>query len=496
MPIFSITPLYILLVPLVLPILIVLFRRSPNIREGITFLGGIVTVALVLSLYQTVRLGGVPECTLWEVIEGVPFKLRVDGLGMVFALVASSLWIVTALYTIGYMRGLHEHSQTRFFSFVSLAIFGTLGVAFSANLLTLYLFYEALSLATYPLVVHHQDEEARSGGRKYLAYILGTSVGLVLPAMMIVYSLTGSLDFVSGGLLSTSHTSSPLLPIVFLMFLFGFAKSGLMPFHSWLPGAMVAPTPVSSLLHAVAVVKVGVFSILRIVTGIFGVEILKGLLFTGVSVATLGAFVAVITMMYSSFTALSQDNLKRRLAFSTIGQLSYIILGALLLTSEGMTGSILHIPMHAVSKITLFFCAGAIFVASGKKYISDLDGMGRKMPVTFAAFFVGSLGVVGIPPASGFISKWYLLNGAADAKLYGFFSVYLLSSLLAASYLFPVVYRAFFFAPNPAADGASEVKEAPLCCLLPILMTSGFTLALFFYQDLFVGLIETFLGGR
>jgi multicomponent Na+:H+ antiporter subunit D len=255
------------------------------------------------------------------------------------------------------MRTLKGHDQTRFFACFALSLSATMGVAFAGNLLTLYIFYEILSLSTYPLVTHHGDKEARSGGRTYLSHLLGTSVAFVLPAMIYCYLKNGGdMNFTDGSLLRTDVDAGAGL-ILLLAFTFGFAKNGLMPFHSWLPNAMVAPTPVSALLHAVAVVKVGVFCVIRVFTGVFGLDLLKDL-----NVAVVVSWIAAFTVITSSLIALTQDNLKRRLAFSTIGQLSYIILGVSLLTSLGVTGSILHVAMHAFGKITLFFCAGAIYV--------------------------------------------------------------------------------------------------------------------------------------
>ena len=397
---------------------------------------------------------------------------------MLFALVASTLWLVTSLYSIGYMRGLDEHAQTRYFTFFALALSATIGVAFSGNLLTLYLFYELLSLSTYPLVTHHQDEEARGGGRKYLTYLLGTSIGLALPAMLITYYITGSLEFSSLGVFG-ENVSKPVLVILLIMFLFGFAKAGLMPFHSWLPGAMVAPTPVSALLHAVAVVKVGVFSILRILTGIFGIDLLAGQ-----NLNTIVCVIASFTVITSSLIALSQDNLKRRLAFSTVGQLSYIVLGAGLASKLAVTGSMLHIAMHGFGKITLFFCAGAIFVATGKKYISQMVGIGRQMPITMSAFFIGSLSVIGMPPTGGLISKLFMLRGALEADMIWVIAVYLISSFLNAAYFLPIVYNAFFCEEKEALF-QKKFKEAPLFCVLPLVITSFVSVVLFFAPQLF-----------
>jgi multicomponent Na+:H+ antiporter subunit D len=400
---------------------------------------------------------------------------------MLFALVASFLWIITSVYSIGYMRGLDEHAQTRYFCFFAISLSAAVGVAFSANLLTMYLFYEMLSLATYPLVTHHQDEEARTSGRKYLLYTVGASIGLVLPAMLMTYHLTGSLDFSPQGILAGTASRGTVALLLF-MFVFGFAKAAIMPFHSWLPAAMVAPTPVSALLHAVAVVKVGVFSIVRVITAIFGTDLLQTF---GLSTPLL--LVASTTILVGSFIALSQDNLKRMLAFSTIAQLSYIVLGAALLSPKGVTGGMVHIAMHAFGKITLFFCAGAIFVATGKKNISEMTGIGRRMPVTMTAFFIGALSIIGMPPCGGFLSKWYLVLGALEADKIAILVVLLFSSLLNAGYFMPVVYRAFFCPPEEALFEA-RVQEAPLCCVVPLVITAGISIMLLFYPQPFMNL--------
>lgn len=480
----SIWPLAAVLISLVGSIPIMLSGRTPNLRESWTLLAAFGKVVIVASMLPAVLAGGGFEFVIAEVIPGVPLALRVDAMGMVFALVASILWFFTSLYSIGYMRSLKEHGQTRYFASFAVAISATLGVAFSANLLTLYLFYEMLSLSTYPLVTHEQNAEARKSGRKYLTYILGTSIGFALPAMLIVYSLTGTLDFKIGGVLAGSGASPQLLALVLVLFLFGFAKSGLMPFHGWLPAAMVAPTPVSSFLHGVAVVKVGVFSILRVIFHIFGPEQLLT-----VNLGWVICTLASTTILVASLVALTQDNLKRRLAYSTIGQLSYMILGAGMLSAAGMTGGLLHIAMHAFGKITLFFCAGAIYVAAGKKYISHMDGLGRRMPITYLAFMFGAISIIGMPPLGGFISKWNLVIGAVNSDQLILLVVLLTSSLLNAAYFLPFVYRGFF---SKAADPVFEegIKEAPMFCLVPLSVTAFASLALFFYPDIFLRLAQ------
>ena len=483
----SIKPLLAVLVSLAAVIPIVASGKKPNLREAWTFLAGIIKFSLVVSMLPHILQGGIIEYSIFEVYPGLAIKLKVDAMGMLFALVSSSLWIATSAYSIGYMRSLSEHSQTRYFAFFAVALSATIGVAFSANLFTMYLFYEMLSLATYPLVTHHQDDEARFSGRKYLGFILGTSIGFVLPAMLLTYFAAGTLDFAGQGILA-GHFSKPVITILLLMFVFGFAKAGIMPFHAWLPAAMVAPTPVSALLHAVAVVKVGVFSIFRVITGIFGTELLLSL-----HLGTLICYIAAFTILTASLIALSQDGLKRRLAFSTIGQLSYIILGAGLLSPKGLVGGLVHIGMHAFGKITLFFCAGAIFVATGKKYISEMIGIGKRMPVTMAAFFIGSLSVIGLPPTGGFFSKWYLVLGTMEADQMVMLFVLLGSSLLNAAYFLPIVYKAFFCTPEESMF-EDKVQEAPLWCVVPLVITAIVSIGLFFYPDLFRTLAEMAVG--
>lgn len=478
----SLKPLIAVLVSLaVIPILI--SARRPNVRETWTFAAALIKFGVIASMVPAVMAGQNLEFTIAPLFAGVEFKLSVDAFGLLFALVSSFLWIITSAYSIGYMRCLDEHSQTRYYCFFAAALSATIGVAFSANLLTLYIFYEILSLSTYPLVTHHQDPEARSSGRKYLFYIMGGSIGLVLPAMIVIYSLTGSLDFSSGGILAGGIGWLPAL-ILLLMLVFGFTKAGIMPCHAWLPAAMVAPTPVSALLHAVAVVKVGAFSIFRVVGGIFGPEMLKTM-----GLGTLLCIIAAFTILVSSLIALSQDNLKRRLAFSTIGQLSYIILGAALLTKSGIMGGMLHIAMHAFGKITLFFCAGAVMAASGVKNISEMKGIGKQMPVTMTAFFVGALSVTGLPPCGGFISKWYLALGTIEAGQLALLAVLLISSLLNAAYFLPIVYRAFFCGQSESLF-ENRIKEAPAWCLVPPVLTAAASVVLFFHPQPFLDLSQ------
>ncbi|MDJ0665950.1 MAG: monovalent cation/H+ antiporter subunit D family protein [Desulfobacterales bacterium] len=479
-PIYSLKPLMAVLVSLVAAPFI-FSTRAPNMREGWTFLAALIKFALVASMLPAVLAGQEFTYTLARVLPGLSLSLRVDAFGMLFALVSSSLWIVTSAYSIGYMRGLDEHAQNRYFTCFAVSLSATLGVAFAGNLLTLYLFYEMLSLATYPLVTHHQDREGRTSGRKYLLYTMGSSIGIVLPAMLMVYHLTGDMAFASQGVLA-GHATRTTVAVLLFMFVFGFAKAAVMPLHSWLPAAMVAPTPVSALLHAVAVVKVGVFSIFRTLSGIFGTDLLAAL--------NLGLWVtavASLTILTGSLIALSQDNLKRRLAFSTIAQLSYIVLGVGLLSAKGLTGGMIHIAMHAFGKITLFFCAGAIFVATGKKNISEMTGLGRRMPITMGAFFIGALSVIGLPPTGGFLSKWYLALGSLEANQWPILVVLLTSSLLNAFYFLPVVYKAFFCTEQETLFTGPR-EEPPRWCLVPPVITAVCSVALFFYPQPFLKL--------
>jgi multicomponent Na+:H+ antiporter subunit D len=485
----SVKPILAVLSTLFAVPVIVSSSGRPNARESWIFVAGFIKLGIILSMLPVILEGKQIAVTLFEIAPGASLAFRVDGLGMLFALVAASLYILTSVYSIGYMRGLNEHGQTRFFSFFAMALSATIGVAFSANLMTLYLFYEILSLATYPLVTHHQDESAKISGRKYLVFILGTSIAIVLPAMIYCYHVTGTLEFSPSGIFA-GQLPKPAATVLLLMFIFGFAKAGIMPFHSWLPAAMVAPTPVSALLHAVAVVKVGVFSIVRVMTEIFGIQLLSDY-----NLGVMVMIIASVTILVGSCIALSQDELKRRLAFSTISQLSYIVFGVALLSPQGLLGGIIHIVMHAFGKITLFFCAGAIYVATGKKYINQMGGLGKKMPFTFAAFFIGALGVIGLPPSGGFYSKWNLIIGTLEAQQTVFMTVLLISSFLNAFYFLPIVYRGFFGkSENEDENGPVKIEEADMRMVIPLTITAIISIVLFFYPTLFIDLVKLGLG--
>jgi len=499
--------LFTVLLPVVGALLVLALGRNPNAREAATLITGGVTFYHVLGLLHLVREGQTPSLTLLEVVPGVDLAFQVEPLGMVFALVASFLWPVTSLYAIGYMRGHHEENQTRFFFFFAIAIAGALGVAFSGNMFTLFVFYEFLTFCTFPLVTHHQSEEAKRSGRIYLGILLTTSVGLQLVAIIWTWVLAGTLDFRVGGILAGT-ASTAVLGAILVLYVYGVGKAALMPFHRWLPAAMVAPTPVSALLHAVAVVKAGVFTVLKIAVYIFGIDLLQTLTTTNWL-----AWAAAVTIILGSLVAFSKDNLKARLAYSTISQLSYIVLGAMLANDMGLIGGGMHIAMHAFGKITLFFAAGAIMVAAHEKNISGMHGLGRKMPITFGAFFIGSLSIIGLPPAGGAWSKWFLGMGTLEAGQVGLLAVLMLSSLLGLYYLLEVPVKAFFFAP-PADDGHGHddhghatdghdpsafviggLREAPLPSLIAICITATATVVLFFWPDLWHELMTMVVSG-
>ena len=461
-------------------LMIVAAGRRPNLREGVTLLIALIKFGIVASMIPTVMQGRVIAHDVCRVLPGVAISFKVDAFGLLFALVSSFLWIVTSIYSIGYMRALREHSQTRYFAFFALALSSAVGVAFAANLLTLYLFYEMLSLSTYALVTHHQDEASRAAGRKYLTYLMGGSIAFFLPAVILTYSLSGTLEFSDRGILAGAAPDM-VLTVMFMLFIAGIGKAAIMPIHAWLPAAMVAPTPVSSLLHAVAVVKVGVFSILRVCLYVYGTDLMQQLRLD----VFLLYFVSV-TILVASIFALKQDNLKARLAYSTVGQLSYIVLAGGLIGASGISGGMLHIAMHAFGKITLFFCAGAVMINTGIKNISEMKGLGRKMPVTMAAFFFGSLSVIGLPPFGGFLSKWYLALGCIEAHQMPILVVLLVSSLLNAAYFLPIAYNAFF--SNGEHSGRIAIKEAPILAVAPPVLTAMLSFLLFVFPGVFLSL--------
>lgn len=499
MDIESIRPVLVLLVSLVGAALIPAFRKDPNVREGCSIAAAVLKCLLVAGMVPAVLSGLTYSYTVLTFLPGVSLSFRVDALGIIFALTASVLWVLNTFYSIGYMRAHNEASQTRFYTCFALTLSATMGVAFSANLVTLYLFYEILTLVTYPLVAHKETKAAYAGANKYLFYLLGTSTAFLLPAVILTYSLSGTGNFSPSGFLPQG-ANPLLLTLIFFLFLFGIGKAAIMPVHAWLPAAMVAPTPVSALLHAVAVVNTGVFCVLRVIFHVFGVELMKAL-----NLGVFAAGLASFTILTASFIALTRDNLKERLAYSTVSQLSYIVLGGALLSPSGMAGGVLHIVNHAFSKITLFFCAGAIYVVRNKTNISQMDGIGRQMPWTMTAFAIGTLSMIGIPPSAGFVSKWYLAIGSVEADKLAILFVLFTSTLLNAAYFVPIVYRAFFKAPSGegghavAGDkdggaGSQKIQEAPYFIVVPLMLTAFISLILGMFPDILLGLVRQVTG--
>jgi multicomponent Na+:H+ antiporter subunit D len=470
-----------ILVPLAGAAVIPFFHASPNLRECVTIVTALALFAIVCLLFAPVHGGARPEVNIAAIAPGLSLALKIEPLGMLFALIASSLWIVNSVYSIGYMRGNDEPRQTGFYVCFALALASTIGIAFAKNLFTLFLFYEALTLSTFPLVTHKRDAESVRSGRIYLLLLLGTSLVLFLPAILATWVLAGTLDFTPGGILD-GKASPSLVAALLALYVFGIGKAALIPVHFWLPAAMVAPTPVSALLHAVAVVKAGVFAVLKVAVYVFGLDTLK----QGGANEWL-IFVASASLLTASLIALSRDNLKARLAYSTVSQLAYVVLGAALATTTSIVGSGLHIAMHAAGKITLFFCAGAIYTAHHLTEVSQMTGIGRKMPITMLAFFVGALTIVGVPPFGAW-SKWTLALGALDAGYGIVVGVLMLSSLLSAGYLLPIVARGFFL---PASQGETNIEEAPTACLIALSCTALLCVALFFLA----GRIEALLAG-
>jgi multicomponent Na+:H+ antiporter subunit D len=465
-----------ILTPLIGVAGVLAFSRMQNIREAISILAGIALISINLALYFSFNEGQSLTRHWMEILPGLNLSFKIDAMGLVFSLVASLLWPVTTLYAIGYMRGHNEENQTRFYSCFAIAIAAVMAIAYAENLFTLFVFYEVLSLCTYPLVTHAGTESAKRGGRIYLGILMGTSIAFFLPAIIVTWLVAGTLDFRLGGIFP-EQVGTGLLSLLLALYVFGVAKAAIMPFHRWLPAAMVAPTPVSALLHAVAVVKAGVFSLVKILVFIFGIETLQQIPATDYLLYLAGAGVVL-----ASLVALRQDNLKARLAYSTVSQLGYITLGALLAVESGVVGSVMHIATHAVGKITLFFCAGAILVASHKSKISEMAGLGRQMPITMAAFFIASLSIIGLPPTAGTWSKWWLLTATLETDQLVLMAVLLVSSLLNIAYLLPIPLRAFF--PRDGHSTApTTIKEAPTASLIALSITAVACLLLFFFPN-------------
>ena len=473
-----------LAVPLLGALLIAALGRRPPLREAVSLATAAALFGLTASLAPAVMAGEEPRVALFDVVPGLPLAFALEPLGMAFALVASFLWMPTTVYSIGYLRANREAHRTRFHACFAIALASAVGIAFAANMFTLFLFYEALTLATYPLVTHSGSASARRAGRLYLGLLLSTSILLQLLAILWTWVEAGTLDFRAGGILAGA-VSEGAAAVLLVLYVFGIGKAALMPFHAWLPAAMVAPAPVSALLHAVAVVKAGVFTVLKVLIYVFGLDFLRSVAGNEWLVA-----VACATILLASLVALRQDDLKRRLAYSTVSQLAYVVLGGALATGASVVGGAMHIAAHAFAKITLFFCAGAIYTAAHKTLVSELDGIGHRMPVTMGAFAIGALGLIGLPPFAALWSKWYLVAGAESGRHMAAVAVLLASSLLNALYFLPILLRAFFPAAGARPPVAAGRAEAPWPLLLAMVVTALGTVVLFCYPRFLHSLVQ------
>jgi multicomponent Na+:H+ antiporter subunit D len=464
--------------------------RMPDVRETLTLLTAIALVVITLSMAMRVGQGDPPELVLARPLRGLELAFRLEPLGAMFAVMASVLWGVNSLFSIGYMRGRREGNQTRFYVCFALAMFGVMGIAMAANLFTLFVFYEVLTFSTYPLVAHRGDEPSRRAGGVYLAILVGASVALLLPAIIGVQSIAGSTEFTPNGLLAgkVDNTIGGLLLVLIVL---GSAKAALIPVHAWLPAAMVAPTPVSALLHAVAVVKAGVFVILKASAYIFGPELIAAM-----PASQWLLWLAAATMVIAALVAMSQNNLKARLAWSTIGQLAFITSAALLPISGSILAGGLHMVAHAVGKITLFMCAGAIYVATGAGRVSELGGLGRRMPVVFVCFLIGALSVVGMPPFASLWPKFLLITASFGSQEWITAAAMIFSTLLSLFYLAPVAIRGLLPpATDPQPVDFIRPGGAPSLAVVPAVMTAAGCLALFFFADAIVGYLAPIEGG-
>ncbi len=485
--------LFMLLIPL-MPLLtaaaVLAAGKRTVARDCLCVAGALLTLSCVLLAGSAVFSGELLDVNVVTLYPGISLRFSLDGLGLLFAVTSASMWVMAALYSIGYMRALNEHAQSRFYFFYAIALSGGLGVACAGNLFTLYLFYEVITISTYPLVAHHQDKKSYAGGRKYLVYLMFTSKAFLLPALAILYTQCGTLDFNLGDIATgmLPHTSSTfLVTVCYVLFILGLAKAALMPLHGWLPAAMVAPAPVSALLHAVVVVKVGVFCICRVMLSVFGTDILDRL-----NLGLVTAYAAMLTIIVASLIALSKTDLKARLAYSTVSQLSYIILGVAMLSRSSIIGGLFHIPAHAVSKITLFFCAGVIFAMTGKKDIREMGGLGLQIPWVFAAFGLAALSMIGVPPVSGFVSKWYLAFGTLEIHSQILLAGLLLSSLLNAVYFIEIIVRAFYGRPpsgSPVITCARGRSPVLMLMMVPLLVTAALSVVLGIWPDAAINLI-------
>ena len=452
-------------------------EESHVLRTTLNMLGALLKLVLVAWLIWGVFAGHVYESRL-TLAPGLELVLSADALSVLFVTLSTLLWLVTTIYAIGYLE--HSPNRSRFFGFFSLCVSATVGIALAGNLLTFVIFYEALTLATYPLVAHRGTPDAIRGARVYLAYTLGGGA-LLLTGAVWLQALAGPVQFTQGGMLGELPERHHVeLVVIFFLLLAGLGvKAALVPLHGWLPQAMVAPAPVSALLHAVAVVKAGAFGIVRLVYDVYGVNFAES-----AGLLTVLGVLATTTIIYGSLRALTQDGLKKRLAYSTVSQVSYIALGASIFGPTATIGGVVHLVHQGIMKITLFFCAGNYAETLGVHRVSQMDGVGRRMPWTSLAFTVGALGMIGVPPVAGFVSKWYLGLGAVEAGSDWVLLVLVTSSLLNAAYFLPILHRAWF-RPPPEQWPDEHIQAGRLETVAPLLWPPVFTAVLALAAGLF-----------
>ena len=464
MSIYTLMPLWVLLIPLfTAPLVMWLGEQRGQWRTRINIGAAVLKLLLVVVMLWGVQQGHAFVARI-AIMPGLDLVLAADALAMLLITLSALLWLATTIYAIAYLE--NAPHRARFFSFFSLCMAATMGIALAGNLFTFFIFFELLTLATWPLVVHRGTAVAMRAGRIYLAFTMAGGAVLLL-GIVLLHSVTGDTSFRAGGTV-TPHLAEhgPLLVFTFVVLLIGVGvKAALVPLHGWLPVAMVAPAPVSALLHAVAVVKAGAFGIVRLVHDVYGLEAVREL-----NLGLLVAVIASFTIIYGSVRALFQTDLKRRLAFSTVSQVSYIALGVGLASPLATIGGLVHLVHQGLIKITLFFCAGNYAETHGIHAIRDLDGIGRRMPWTTALFTLGAVGMIGVPPLAGFVSKWYLGMGAINAGQNWVILVLIASTLLNAMYFLPLLHRAWFRAPP---QGTSEARaEAAPGLLWPTVFTA------------------------
>ncbi len=476
---------WILLLPILIPMVMSVFATQKNlIREESLMRFSIFATSLTAAsvFYIIARFDGV-KLSILHVNEFIDLTLKGGHIGFVFAALASTLWILASAYAGVYME--HEGRVRYFYIFFLITEGITMGIALSGNLFTLYAFYEILTLTTFPLVIHAGTQEALRSGKKYIIYSLFGAT-LILFGMMILFSAVQTLEFTPGGIAALmAYERQGLLTGAFVALFVGFGvKAALVPLHSWLPAAMVAPTPVSALLHAVAVVKSGIFSLIRMVFFIFGPKLVASM-----ELDALLLSMVLLTVVFGSFMALHQSHLKKRLAYSTISQLGYMLLGIVLLNEDALLGAMIHLINHAIIKIVLFFCVGSITFMTGKKYIHEIGGIGRKMPKTMMCFAIASISLIGIPPSNGFVSKWFLGLGAMGAGQVMNILVLLLSAFLTAGYLLPIVVGAFF---TRTADDIADAEnlDPPNGMMIPIIIITGFIILMGIFPNPVIGYIR------